>query len=129
MIKLWVMLISLEFPIKPIPKGRPRLSRHGVYTPQRTKTFENDLKYLAMTQIPRGFKPTEGAVSIDVVFNFKRPKSKAGPHACRPDLDNLLKSLTDALNGVLWVDDAQIISLTAIKQYADKDSIELHADI
>ncbi len=123
------MLISLEFPIRPIPKRRPRLSRHNVYTPEKTKNFETDLKYLAMAQLSKGFKPFESAVSLRLVFNFKRPKGKVGPHVCRPDLDNLIKAVKDAMNGVIWADDSQINICTAVKQYADRDYIELHADV
>lgn len=45
----------------------------------------------------------------------ERPRSWA---AVRPDLDNLVKAVLDALNGVLYVDDAQIVIITAEKHRA-----------
>ena len=38
----------------------------------------------------------------------------------RPDLDNLVKALTDACNGIVWRDDAQIVRLMAEKRYGEQ---------
>ena len=38
----------------------------------------------------------------------------------RPDLDNLIKALTDACNGIVWRDDAQIVRLMAEKRYSEQ---------
>ena len=43
------------------------------------------------------------------------------PHTSRPDLDNLVKSVSDGLNGVAFRDDSQITELRAIKQYHSGD--------
>lgn len=58
----------------------------------------------------------------------KRSKMIAGDiaHTKRPDVDNLTKSVLDALNGVAWADDSQIVQLSVVKQYAEKPSIWLH---
>ena len=38
--------------------------------------------------------------------------------ATKPDCDNLAKTVLDALNGVLWLDDAQVVDLSVSKRYA-----------
>lgn len=43
------------------------------------------------------------------------------PHEKKPDLDNLAKSVLDALNGIVWRDDAQVASLSMSKQIAAGD--------
>ena len=37
----------------------------------------------------------------------------------RPDVDNCSKLVLDALNGILWRDDAQICELSVTRRYAD----------
>ena len=45
--------------------------------------------------------------------------------AKRPDLDNILKAATDACNGIAYVDDRQIVSLFARKEYATTPRLEI----
>ena len=74
--------------------------------------------------------PLEGPLELSVIFRFRRPKNwptfqlvgvdggQWGPwHSGKPDLDNLVKLVSDAGNGILWRDDAQIVRLGAIKVY------------
>jgi Holliday junction resolvase RusA-like endonuclease len=70
-------------------------------------------------------RPFDAPVEVAVAFGFlppKRPKF-APQHAVRPDLDNLLKAVLDALNGLVWTDDALIWKVMAIKSYSDKNHI------
>ncbi len=79
----------------------------------------------------RGLEPYDGELTVR--FEFYRPvqasiskKERArrllGVHrpTVKPDLDNYIKSTSDALNGILWVDDNLIISLEAKKFYAEQ---------
>jgi len=119
-----VRTISLEFAVTPVAKGRPRLGRFGrVFTPTKTRVFERTLGALARSQFKESL--LLGPLHVGVVFRFERPKSvKREHHTIKPDLDNLVKCL-DALNGVIWHDDAQIVSLSATKEYAMKPGIFL----
>lgn len=56
---------------------------------------------------------------LSVVFTNKRKIT------ARPDIDNLVKAVTDALNGILWKDDSQIVSLSAEKRYGESGRITL----
>ena len=71
-------------------------------------------------------KPHEGAIELRLVFNFIKAKScKKTMHTQRPDLDNLAKGLCDSLNGVAFLDDAQIVKLTCEKNFSDVENIEI----
>lgn len=76
------------------------------------------------------------AVDIKIFFHFSRPvyhygsgknEGKLKPssnkhHIVKPDVDNLIKFVLDALTGLYWVDDNQIINISARKMYVDKES-------
>lgn len=64
--------------------------------------------------------PLKGPVMVHIVFRMRRPKSVRSdrafiPHTVRPDLENLVKPVIDAANGILWEDDRQIWRMTAVK--------------
>lgn len=75
--------------------------------------------------------PTEDAVSLGLSFRFLRPKVHFGARGLKPsapaekvtkpDLDKLVRAVLDALTGVLYVDDAQVVGFTAGKRYAEPD--------
>ncbi|RWR13812.1 RusA family crossover junction endodeoxyribonuclease [Paenirhodobacter populi] len=111
--------MMFEVPGKPVPKARPRLGRNGsVYTPATTTAFE---KTVARYAKAAGVKPASGPISLEIVSEFSIPKTwtkarksnaNGQPHMCRPDLDNLTKSVLDGLNGIAFADDAQVYCVT-----------------
>ena len=59
-------------------------------------------------------------VMVNIAFYLPRPvslKKGAVPHTKRPDCDKLIRAATDALIGIVYKDDAQIVSITASKAY------------
>lgn len=73
--------------------------------------------------------PIAGAVVLIAAFYMPRPKSmsmKVRQHTKKPDLDKLVRALKDALKGVVWVDDSQVVSLSATKEYADNAPVGVH---
>lgn len=121
-------ILQLQFPIRAQPKQRARITRYGAYTPAKTKTFESQLKLLALSQLPSAFEQFTQPLTLEIRFFFTRPKSCPKDRfvpSVKPDLDNLVKAVKDALNQVVWKDDALIVSLTASKAYAPTDSIEV----
>lgn len=113
---------------KPQGKGRPRFVKASgrTYTPERTRKYEDALREAAEKEV--GTKPPIiGPVNVTVLAQFEPPKSwplRRQQAALRrevmptgkPDGDNLLKVL-DALNGVVWKDDAQVVTATIRKRY------------
>lgn len=63
------------------------------------------------------------AVALEIEFWFPRPKSvkpAKRPHlTTKPDLSKLIRGAEDALNGVVFKDDAQVVTITATKKYVD----------
>lgn len=108
--------------ILPEPKLRPRLGRHGAYTPDKTRRYEKALR-IRLQSLYLG-DPLKSALKVEIRFFMgcpaRRPSKSAKNyvHPCtRPDVDNLQKAVFDAANGVLWVDDGQIVDARAIKIY------------
>lgn len=103
----------------PTPKARPRLGKGGnVYTPPATKQAEFLIQQAFRFDSDR--TKLDGPVSLSVYFCFKMPKRLKGkpePHIVVPDLDNLVKTVKDALNGLAYWDDAQVTDIHAFKRY------------
>lgn len=118
--------IIITLPGPPRGKERPRVGVHGVYTPSGTRAYEADLKLMARIAM-RGRERLEGPLKVLVIGTMQVPRSwpanlrsgaldnMAWP-TVRPDWDNIGKT-TDALNGLVWGDDAQVIDGRVIKAY------------
>ena len=111
---------SVAIPLEPVAKGRPRLARSGVaFTPSKTRKAEQDIRYWLHREKAPKF---DGPLKVVMGFGFERPKSvsekKRPHHITPPDLDNLIKTVGDAGNGILWEDDKQIVELKCFKYYS-----------
>jgi Holliday junction resolvase RusA-like endonuclease len=74
----------------------------------------------ASSQWPAG-QLLDGPIRIVAAFYLPRPKSLRGKpkaHLTRPDVDKLARAVGDALIGVLWRDDSQVVQLKVTKEYA-----------
>lgn len=93
--------LHLFIPIVPVPKARPRLGKHGAYTPQKTVQYENALKKAFKEAWGDNTPPMQGPIMVEVWFYMPRPKStpkkKQFPDT-KPDIDNLEKAVLDALD-------------------------------
>lgn len=113
-------------------KDRPRFNmRSGkVYTPSTTTQFERVVAQCYRTQGGNCFDSQP--VMLSVVLFYKLPQSlsrrrkdamleKKEPPMVKPDIDNVVKIVMDALNGVAYDDDKQVVRQYAEKRYTDDD--------
>ena len=123
---------------RPLAKGRVRFTKTGhAFTPERTVGFEGKLALAAQVAMD-GRPPVEGpvAVTLEVLLPIAASWSKKKREAAvlghvrptgRPDLDNFAKML-DALNLVVWNDDAQIVELVVFKRYSEAPQLAITVD-
>jgi len=106
-----------------VAKARPRNGKYNnFYTPEKTKNYENLIK-MAASQIFN--KPLDNPIELSIKFKLPRPKRLIwkkkpmieSPCDKRPDIDNLVKAVIDGLQGVAFIDDAQIWKISAEKVY------------
>lgn len=124
--------ISFTIPGKPQPQLRPRFTGRGgyvrTYDPAKCKAAKKIISDVAtMTAFDCGLaQPLTGAISVEVIFSMPIPKSvradTGDPHVKKPDLDNLLKLVLDAItdSGAIWADDSQVVAVSAHKMYSTK---------
>lgn len=121
------MMYTTTIPIKPVPKARPRVSNGRAYTPQRTKQFERDVAVMVRSTMMKNCqKPIEGSVYVAITFNFKTPNADfvgCSNYTTTSDVDNLIKAVLDALNGVAYNDDRQVVQVTGWKRWDVSDSV------
>ena len=107
-----------------MPKERPRTGRSGhTYTPKKTQDCEKLILSAALTKGVRNviYCPVEMWVSITISRSNELERLFLSPTV--GDLDNRVKTVTDALNGYIYKDDKQIKRLVAEQKYAEKDSV------
>ena len=120
--------------MRPVPKGRPRVYHGRAITPGPTVRAEAMVRTQVMAQMcARGMTAIEGPVELSLSFEYAYPKSWAAwrrvpaLHVSPPDLDNLVKLVQDALNGICWHDDREVAIVSARKMWAPRDGIMIHA--
>lgn len=129
-------MITFVIPAIPIaqPRQRTRVLSVGGrtfaqnYTP--TKSPVNVFKAACQAAAFHAIQaPLTGPLQVWLTFVFPRPKSmtrKRGDNprawkSSKPDIDNVYKSLADALTGIAWVDDSQVVWLNVQKFVAAGD--------
>ena len=122
----------------PAPKGSarafyvPKLGR-AVVTAANAKTRPWEQAVRAEASIA-GLRPLDGAVRVEVTFLFARPAGHFGAkglrpsapreHTKKPDVDKLVRAVLDALTGVAFKDDAQVVAVEARKRYLPEGAAE-----
>jgi Holliday junction resolvase RusA-like endonuclease len=127
-----MMQIHFQVEGNPKGKGRPRFTRAGsftrVYTDKQTLDYEAVIKSFAVEAMGNT-DPIETAVSVFLYVRLPVPQSysKKRAEAClsglekpckKPDIDNIAKTYLDAMNGVIFKDDTQVIDLHVKKVYS-----------
>lgn len=129
-------MIEIRMDGQPIGKGRPRFVRATgrTYTPEKTARYEDRLAWAAQA-VMAGRPLLTGPLNVTVIAYMEVPASRSkkwrtealvDEHkpTTKPDADNIAK-LLDALNKIVWVDDAQIVALLIFKKYSSRPRIEI----
>ena len=127
-----IFSVSFFVPGQPVGKGRPRAARRGrhiqLYTPEKTASYESLVATAAHGSM-RGAEPIKGACHVDMEIRLMVPVSWSARKrnqaldgqilpTKKPDMDNVLKAVFDAINGIVWQDDVQVIQVQASKRYS-----------
>lgn len=124
---------------EPVAQGRPRFSRQGgfvkAYDPAKSRDYKSYVRLIAAQNAP--VTPVEGAIEFSLRIyraipkgmpKYKREEAKAGAlrPVTKPDVSNVLKGVEDALKGVWYKDDSQIVGYGVLgKWYDERPRIEI----
>lgn len=124
---------------EPQGKGRPRFTKRGnfvgTYTPKETLSYENLIKVEYREQGGEFFKDKELTCEIYAYFKIPKATSKIKTKLMeekeirptkKPDVDNIAKIVLDALNGIAYKDDTQVVNLIVRKYYSNRPRIEIN---
>ena len=99
------------------------------------KTWRESVRAAALTEFTRGRPLLEGALALTLEFRALRPKWHFGARglkatapkypAKKPDVLKLARAVEDALTGIVWRDDAQIVAETLRKSYAERPGVQV----
>jgi len=116
-------------------KGRPRVNSYTgvVYTPTTTKDYEYLVEQYFLLKYPK-YKPLEGRLEVNIKAIFSIPKSTKKQEiekmlensispTKKPDIDNIVKIILDAMNKFAFKDDTQITKLSVEKIYGTEEKI------
>ena len=124
------IMLRFEIDGEPVGKGRPRFTRGGhAYTPEKTANYETLIQLAFQENFP-DFVPWDCPVEVYMTAYFSIPKSFSKKRhklaedqlirpTKKPDSDNISK-LKDALNGIAWKDDSQVVTEHVYKFYSDR---------
>ena len=115
-------MLNLE--TEPTPKARPvTVSRNGrtwTFPPKKDKLAHDTLQSMIQLVIASTY-PEHTPLKLTVIFWRTRPVSAPKTEAMpvrKPDLDNYIKSVLDALSGLAFPDDAQVTTIVAKKRWS-----------
>ncbi|AIQ19539.1 hypothetical protein H70357_24600 [Paenibacillus sp. FSL H7-0357] len=124
----------------PVAQGRPRATTATgfvkMYDPAKSKHYKDYVRLASREYAPP--HPLQGALGLEViayrpltsVIRKSLKKAAAAEKGeilplTKPDADNYLKGITDALTNIMWVDDSQVVEATVKKRYSAKPRIEI----
>ena len=134
------MEITFTIPGPAVGKGRPKAARRGnfitMYTPEKTASYESMVKVLAQDAM-NGEPPTKSpctlimTIEVSVPASWSDKKTKLALSGLifpttKPDLDNVLKTVCDAMNGIAYDDDKQIVYCIIRKNYSVTPKVVVH---
>lgn len=116
------------------PMGAVRMTQRGKWKDKRAMAYLNYKRLIGWQIRQQWSEPIETPCKVNVTFHMPIPQSWSQkkkceslgmPHVKKPDIDNIVKGLFDAANGIIWKDDNQVCELTCRKIYSDQPRIEI----
>jgi Holliday junction resolvase RusA-like endonuclease len=132
-------MVTFKVDANPVGKQRARYAKRGnfvqTYTPDKTRNYESLIKEAAIEAMGSS-EPLETPVTLYLYIRAPIPKSlpKKRIEAClnglekpikKPDASNVLKSVEDAMNGVVYKDDSQIVNIHVSKVYSSVSGVDV----
>lgn len=132
------MIIQFTVYGNPVAQGRPKFSSQGgftrAYDPKNSKDYKDYVRLAAAEHAPAAL--LEGPLGMVLTVYRSTPRSFSKKKAAqaeagqirpitKPDVDNYLKGVKDALKGVIWKDDSQVVEVFAQKRYSARPRIEV----
>ena len=131
-------MISFTVFGQPVAQGRPRASaRNGLvrlYDPEKSRSYK-ELVYSEAVKV-KPDTPLTGELSVIITAYFPIPKSKSNKFreaalsgeinpTTKPDTDNIAKIMLDSAQGILFIDDKQVVELMVRKRYSENPRVEV----
>ncbi|MDC0763449.1 RusA family crossover junction endodeoxyribonuclease [Brevibacillus sp. AG] len=123
---------------EPVAQGRPKATTVGgfvrMYDPKKSKDFKDFVKLVASEHAPAALLEGQLKMKVDVFRTIPKSLSKkkaaqaeAGEirPTSKPDVDNYLKGIKDALKSVIWKDDSQVVEVLVSKWYSERPRVEV----
>jgi len=121
---------------EPVPKGAMKaVFAKGFmhkYVPAKTRNAMADMRAQIVSQLPAEWQPYDCPLALHIQIYKSKPKSAKKTDkwpSKRPDTDNYLKTILDAMNTVVFKDDALVCYIEATKMYDEKPRVEIWIDL
>lgn len=134
------MIYEFEVIGEVVGKERPRVNTHTymVYTPNKTKDYEKLVQQYFKLKYPN-HETLLGRLSVEIIAYLKIPKNTSKKKVQemlegtisptkKPDIDNISKSILDAMNKFVFKDDNQISKLSIEKRYGEVEKVYIKVE-
>ena len=138
-------MIGFFVPGTPVPKGSAKafvVKGRAIVTQTNREKQRPWASLISYTAQEVGIEPAAGAVELAMVFTMPRPKShyRTGKfsgelrlnqpiyHTAKPDLDKLIRCVLDALTGIAYWDDSQVVEIRAVKMYGERPGVQVRVE-
>ena len=111
----------------PVPQGSLKMMNGNIIhvKDKELKAWRTDIGNTARNCGVQLIEKDRG-VTIDLMFCMPKPTSVRRPILCtRPDLDKLIRAVLDALTGIAYIDDGQVVAITASKIYSTQTGVKI----
>lgn len=134
--------LRIFIPGEPCAQGRPRFSTAGgfvrAYDPAKSRNYKAYVKAVCAAEAKKQgwLFNTDLPLEVEIIAGLSIPSSKSKKFkqaaaegvekpTKKPDVDNIAKTVTDALSGVIYKDDKQIVNLTVAKIYSKRPGVSV----